>query len=166
MTLNKFLLPGIIILLIIFIIVCVIYDNNTNINTNTNKDKELFNNVIANSNANSNVIANSNANSNASNNKKKTEKDNRFFTCYVKMTNVDPQFIDNYKTLNGKKAKCGLCENAILETQIDPCPTNNQGIVNGKCNQNIKIYSSMGIDIPFNKYITPDNIFNFFCLHP
>jgi len=148
MTLNKFLLPGIIILLIILIIVYVIYDTNTNtninINTNTNNDndKELFNNVV-------------------SSNK---EKDNRFFTCYVKMTNVDPQFIDNYKTLNGKKAKCGLCENAILETQIDPCPTNNQGIVNGKCNQNIKIYSSMGIDIPFNKYITPDNIFNFFCL--
>ena len=154
MSLNKFLLPGIIILLIIFIIVCVIYD------TNTNKNKELFNNVVSNSNA-SNNKKDKDKDKDKDKNK---EKDYRFFTCYLKMSNVDPQFIDNYKTLNGKKAKCGLCENAILETQIDPCPTNNQGIVSGNCNQNIKIYSSMGIDIPFNKYITPDNIFKFFCL--
>ena len=96
--------------------------------------------------------------------KPQTESFLPFYTCYMKMMDIDPQFIDNYKSLDGKVVKCGPCQDSTLKVQIQPCPTDDKGVPNSACNPSIMIGSSDGRNIAFNKYITPDNISGFFCV--
>jgi hypothetical protein len=87
-----------------------------------------------------------------------------FFTCYVNLSDIDPKMVSTYMNIDNKIAKCGPCENALVRMQVEPCPTDNNGIVNTKCSSQIQIYSSQDMPIGFKKYINPSNISNFFCL--
>ena len=101
---------------------------------------------------------------NKSVNEAKRQDKNPFFTCYVNMSDIDPLIIPTYMELDNKISKCGPCENALVRVQIDPCPTDINGIVNSKCSSQIRIYSSQDMPIQFKKYINPSNVKDFFCL--
>lgn len=81
-----------------------------------------------------------------------------FYTCYMKLYDINPQFSSNYLKLNNKYPKCGPCKGSTLKVRVEPCDSS------GNCNPTVKLYSSQGMYIPYDKSITPTDIRNFFCL--
>ena len=80
-----------------------------------------------------------------------------FYTCYMKLYDINPQFTSNYLKLNNKDPKCGPCAGSTLKVRVEPCNNDN-------CNPTVKLYSSQGMYIPYDKSITPTDVRNFFCL--
>lgn len=80
-----------------------------------------------------------------------------FYTCYMKLYGINPQFAANYLKLNNKDPKCGPCAGSTLKVRVEPCNNDN-------CNPTVKLYSSQGMYIPYDKSITPTDVRNFFCL--
>lgn len=80
-----------------------------------------------------------------------------FYTCYMKLYGINPQFAANYLKLNNKDPKCGPCAGSTLKVRVEPCNNDN-------CDPTVKLYSSQGMYIPYDKSITPTDVRNFFCL--
>lgn len=95
-----------------------------------------------------------------------TESFSPYYTCYMKMYDIDPRFVNNYMKFNNKHVKCGVCQDSILKLQIEPCPTNINGIPNESCDQYAKLFSSKGLELQYTKKISPGDLSNFFCITP
>jgi hypothetical protein len=85
-----------------------------------------------------------------------------YFDCYLKITDVNPQFVNAYKKYDNKHVRSGKCENARLHITIEPCPTDENGIPNSNCRETATLTSSKGNPIDFPYDITPMNVGKYF----
>lgn len=85
-----------------------------------------------------------------------------YFDCYLKLTDINPQFVEAYKKYDNKHVSNGKCTNARLHVTVEPCPTNTNGIPSPKCKETASLISSKGNPLTFPLDITPNNISNFF----
>lgn len=86
-----------------------------------------------------------------------------YFTCSMKLSDIDPKIVNDYMNLNGKSSKCGPCEGATIKMNITTCKTDEKGNLSTSCSPNAIIKSSQGNPIIYNKSISPNNLNNFFC---
>lgn len=87
-----------------------------------------------------------------------------FFTCYMKLYDIDPRFNDNYIKMDKKSIKCGPCAGGLLRIQTEPCATDANGIPLESCTPYAKLYNSQGMNLEYDKDITPNSIRKFFCV--
>jgi hypothetical protein len=88
--------------------------------------------------------------------------DTSYLTCYLKLGNINPKFVNNYAGLDGKKIKCGTCENGILRVKVEPCEISTDD--GNYCSQYAQLTTSDGLEIPYKKDVSPSDITNYFCL--
>ena len=90
------------------------------------------------------------------------------FSCFLKLTNIDPKFVNNYTKLDGKIPKCGPCQNAKLKVKVLPCMTDStdpNNLMNKyNCKQTAYIATSEGLDVNYYRGVNPTDLNNFFCL--
>jgi len=86
------------------------------------------------------------------------------YTCTVNLNNIDPKFKDNYMKFDKKRAPDGKCKGAIINMNINTCPTDDNGSPISNCRQAISIVSSKTTTpVTYNlSIITTDNLKQFF----
>jgi hypothetical protein len=83
----------------------------------------------------------------------------------MKLTDVDPKFLDQYKYFNNKHVSCGPCKNATLLVDVQTCPTDPEtGSTVKYCNQQVHIDSSLGNPIVFPSNLSIENLKLYFCI--
>ena len=95
----------------------------------------------------------------------KTPRDsfmNDYFDCYLKLTDINPQFVNAYMKYDNKHVSNGLCENARLHVVVEPCPTDSNGIPSDKCRETVVLKSSKGNPIEFPYSLSPMNVGKYF----
>ena len=85
-----------------------------------------------------------------------------YFDCYLKLTDINPQFVAAYMKYDDKHVANGVCENARLHVVVEPCPTDSNGIPSDKCRESVVLTSSKGNPISFPYNISPMNVGKFF----
>ena len=86
------------------------------------------------------------------------------YTCTVNLNNIDPKFKDNYMKFDKKRVPDGKCKGAIINMNINTCPTDDNGSPISNCRQSISIVSSKTTTpVTYNlSIITTDNLKQFF----
>jgi hypothetical protein len=103
-----------------------------------------------------------------SNNKNKKNKNTiepfDYFTCRMKVVNIDNNFADNYRAFNKKHVSYGPCKDATLYMDVETCPVDKNGSQLPNCpyDKGGEIISSKGNPIVFDRKINPPNISDFF----
>ena len=87
---------------------------------------------------------------------------NDYFDCYLKLTDINPQFVGAYMKYDNKHVANGVCENARLHVIVEPCPTDSNGIPNDKCKETAVLTSSKGNPVNFPYNISPMNVGKYF----
>lgn len=95
-------------------------------------------------------------------NRKNGEKFNDYFDCYLKLTDISPQFVNQYMKFDNQHVSNGRCKDATLHVIVEPCPLDNNGISLTSCRHNATLTSSKGNPLTFPYDITPLNVSNYF----
>ena len=90
------------------------------------------------------------------------ENFNDYFDCYLKLTDISPQFVNQYMKFDNQHVSNGRCKDATLHVIIEPCPLEDNGIPLSSCRQNATLTSSKGNPLTFPYDITPLNVSNYF----
>jgi len=98
----------------------------------------------------------------ANSNGKLKENFNDYFDCYLKLTDINPQFVNQYMKFDNQHVSNGKCKDATLHVVIEPCPLDENGIPLSSCRQNATLTSSKGNPLIFPYDITPLNVSNYF----
>jgi hypothetical protein len=93
---------------------------------------------------------------------KNIEKFNNYFDCYLKLTDINPQFAKQYMQFDNQHVSNGKCKDAKLHVTVETCPLDDDGIALKTCKQNVKLTSSKGNPLTFPFDITPLNVSNYF----
>ena len=94
----------------------------------------------------------------AGKNNKKDKFMNDYFDCYLKLTDINPQFVNAYMKYDNKHVSNGICENARLHVVVEPCPTDSNGIPSDKCRETVVLKSSKGNPVEFPYSLNPMNV--------
>lgn len=97
---------------------------------------------------------------------KANENFNDYFDCYLKLTDINPQFVKQYMKFDNQHVSKGRCKDARLHVFVEPCPLDNNGIPLSSCQQNATLTSSKGNPLIFPYDVTPFNISNYFGITP
>ena len=95
-------------------------------------------------------------------NGKLKENFNDYFDCYLRLTDISPQFVNQYMKFDNQHVSNGRCKDATLHVEVEPCPLDDNGIPLSSCRQNATLTSSKGNSLTFPYDITPLNISNYF----
>jgi dolichyl-phosphate-mannose--protein O-mannosyl transferase len=95
-------------------------------------------------------------------NNKKDKFMNDYFDCYLKLTDINPQFVNAYMKYDNKHVSNGICENARLHVVVEPCPTDSNGIPSDKCRETVVLKSSKGNPVEFPYSLSPMNVGKYF----
>lgn len=87
-----------------------------------------------------------------------------YFTCTMNLTNIAPNYVNNYMTYDSKSVSCGPCKGATLKMNITTCPVDANGNASSSCKPTALITSSLGNPILFPFEINSKNLTNFFCI--
>ena len=87
---------------------------------------------------------------------------NDYFDCYLKLTDINPQFVNAYMKYDNKHVSNGICENARLHVVVEPCPTDSNGIPSDKCRETAVLKSSKGNPVEFPYSLSPMNAGKYF----
>lgn len=98
----------------------------------------------------------------AGKNNKKDKFMNDYFDCYLKLTDINPQFVNAYMKYDNKHVSNGICENARLHVVVEPCPTDSNGIPSDKCRETVVLKSSKGNPVEFPYSLNPMNVGKYF----
>ena len=98
----------------------------------------------------------------AGKNNKKDKFMNDYFDCYLKLTDINPQFVNAYMKYDNKHVSNGICENARLHVVVEPCPTDSNGIPSDKCRETVVLKSSKGNPVEFPYSLSPMNVGKYF----
>lgn len=98
----------------------------------------------------------------AGKNNKKDKFMNDYFDCYLKLTDINPQFVNAYMKYDNKHVSNGICENARLHVVVEPCPTDTNGIPSDKCRETVVLKSSKGNPVEFPYSLSPMNVGKYF----
>lgn len=90
------------------------------------------------------------------------ENFNDYFDCYLKLTDISPQFVNQYMKFDNQHVSNGRCKDATLHVEVEPCPLDDNGIALSSCRQNATLTSSKGNPLTFPYDITPLNVSNYF----
>lgn len=90
------------------------------------------------------------------------ENYSNYFDCYIKLTDINPQFVDNYMKFDNKHVSEGRCTDARLHVTVIPCATDSNGIPSSSCMETATLTSSKGNPLEFPYKISPDNLTKFF----
>jgi len=94
--------------------------------------------------------------------KKINENFNDYFDCYLRLTDISPQFVNQYMKFDNQHVSNGRCKDATLHVEVEPCPLDDNGIPLSSCRQNATLTSSKGNPLTFPYDITPLNVSNYF----
>lgn len=87
-----------------------------------------------------------------------------YFDCYLKLSDINPQFVNAYMKYNDRHVSNGVCTNARLHITVEPCPTDINGIPSNNCRESAVLTSSKGNPIEFPYSISPMNVGKYFGL--
>lgn len=90
------------------------------------------------------------------------ENFNDYFDCYLRLTDISPQFVNQYMKFDNQHVSNGRCKDATLHVEVEPCPLDDNGIPLSSCRQNATLTSSKGNPLTFPYDITPLNVSNYF----
>jgi len=95
-------------------------------------------------------------------NRNANEYFNDYFDCYLKLTDINPQFVNQYMKFDNQHVSNGRCKDATLHVVVEPCTLDDNGIPLASCRQNATLTSSKGNPLTFPYDITPLNVSNYF----
>ena len=98
----------------------------------------------------------------ANSNRKLNENFNDYFDCYLRLTDISPQFVNQYMKFDNQHVSNGRCKDATLHVEVEPCSLDDNGIPLSSCRQNATLTSSKGNPLTFPYDITPLNVSNYF----
>lgn len=98
----------------------------------------------------------------AEKNNKKDKFMNDYFDCYLKLIDINPQYVNAYMKYDDKHVSTGVCENARLHVVVEPCPTDSNGIPSDKCKETVVLKSSKGNPVEFPYSLSPMNVGKYF----
>jgi hypothetical protein len=98
----------------------------------------------------------------ANSNGKLKENFNDYFDCYLRLTDINPQFVNQYMKFDNQHVSNGRCKDATLHVEVEPCSLDDNGIPLSSCRQNATLTSSKGNPLTFPYDITPSNLSNYF----
>lgn len=90
------------------------------------------------------------------------ENFNDYFDCYLKLTDISPQFVNQYMKFDNQHVSNGRCKDATLHVDVEACPLDDNGIPLSSCRQTATLTSSKGNPLTFPYDITPLNVSNYF----
>jgi hypothetical protein len=90
------------------------------------------------------------------------ENFNDYFDCYLKLTDISPQFVNQYMKFDNQHVSNGRCKDATLHVVVETCPLDDNGIPLSSCRQTATLTSSKGNPLTFPYDITPLNVSNYF----
>lgn len=85
-----------------------------------------------------------------------------YFDCYLKLTDIQPQFIEQYMKFDNKYVSRGKCTDATLHVTVEPCATDSNGIPSSSCMETAVLSSSKGNPLEFPYKVSPENMSKFF----
>lgn len=94
--------------------------------------------------------------------KESKENFNDYFDCYLRLTDINPQFVNQYMKFDNQHVSNGRCKDATLHVEVEPCPLDDNGLPLSSCRQNATLTSSKGNPLTFPYDITPLNVSNYF----
>ena len=88
-----------------------------------------------------------------------------YYTCTMKLDNVDAKLIDNYMKFDNQHIACGPCKNATLKIETTSCPVDSNGSSLSTCKPSYTITSSLGNSVNYPFDITPQILSKFYCIN-
>ena len=85
-----------------------------------------------------------------------------YFDCYLKLIDINPQFVKQYMKFNNRHVSVGYCTDATLHVTVEPCPTDSNGIPSSSCMETAILTSSKGNPLEFPYKINPENLTKYF----
>jgi amino acid permease len=91
-------------------------------------------------------------------------------TCTLTLNNINPMFVKNYKQYDNSIINCfnrltsGFCVNSKLKMEVNPAPTDENGIPNQDNRQSSVIVNSNGTTTKGTPEIGPWSLPDYFCL--
>jgi len=90
------------------------------------------------------------------------EQFNDYFDCYLKLVDINPQFVNQYMKFDDKHVSTGRCTDARLHVTVEPCATDSNGIPSSSCMETATLSSSKGNPLEFPYIVSPENMTKFF----